>query len=159
MFIPLQKKREQEDVAKAVKAAGGDDADSYDSDRDAVEPEIAVPSAPIVRELVGDDFTRRSFGSGAVVVTTRFGLGDEDGGSADGPGDRDEAALQALASRAPKRVHTDSVARDARPSKGGRGKPRGGRGRGGGAAHRGAAAGRGRGGSRTGRGGGRAPQH
>lgn len=98
----MQKKREMEEMARAAEAA-----------RDEEYEGSASPVAPVVEELVGDDFTRRTFGAEAVVVTTRFGLDEDgDGAGADGTSP-DVAALEELASHAPPRRP--------RPEKGGAG--------------------------------------
>ena len=127
----LQKKRELEDMARAAEAA-----------RD--EEDSASPAAPVVEELVGDDFTRRAFGAEAVVVTTRFGL-DDDGDAAAAVGglvaDSQEAALAELAAHAPPRrprsgagasaSAAGAAARRRSGSASGRGRGRGGGSRGG----------------------------
>ena len=100
LFVNLQKKKEADDIAQAAEAARDDD----------VEDELEhIPRfvAPVVEKLVGDEFTRKSFGADAVVVTTRFGLGNDDADidedeDVDAFGDPSDAALAELAASAPK---------------------------------------------------------
>ena len=95
-----EKKLEIERMARAAEAAREDEDegdDDPDDCKDAVV-EVGRPSQPVVEELVGDEFTRKSFGAEAVVVTTRFGF-DHSGV------DEGDETFERLAAAAPKKLH------------------------------------------------------